>query len=312
MCDAPGTALHYIYGKRWPRGPYRKNDSLMFALLLVQSALACPDTDALLHRAREALFNSETDEELSTAMLLIEQAQSSLTCGEVPARPDQIAAVFQIGGVILTQQGRAEGALEWFQDAARQAPLVPFDTTLTRARDATAAFDAARDRMRGADAVDVSTTAGVLIDGWPLAPGDSRPVLPGEHLVQYVGGDGSMVSELLDIRGDIALGPAAPEPTATPSARGRGAGLALLAAGAGLLSGGAYWQFYAGAHSYAGSPDASRYRLTADLLTLTGLGTLGAGVAILTITPDDRTLHAQDEPHLDLTTAYRVSVSARF
>lgn len=218
-------------------------------------AWACPPTGGEVARARAAFDDAEV--ELAGAVL--EQAVAQLGCQTSVVDPQALLELYRLDGLVQLSRLDEKSAVYATIRAVTVDPEAP--PPASYGPDLAALYAVWSDRLRSATAVVEAEGGGtVFVDGRPLAPGERRSVLQGEHVIQVLG-PGGLRSEVRDLTGDLvvrtgipaaptAIGPEQPAPIPPPRVERPGrrrpaplwiAGAASLAVGGGLL-GVAIWQ----------------------------------------------------------------------
>jgi hypothetical protein len=183
----------------------------MLALWLTLAIAApCGDLAAALRGAQEALDDAEVD----VAASRLVEADAALLCQPEPVPAERLRELFGLQAVVALTQGRAAEAQVAAVRAVTTAPDSPPDAAF--GPEVRALWDRWYARLASAR-VDVTVAGGgvMWLDGAPLAPGERRSVVLGEHVVQIVG-EGPARGALLEITGPATLPTGLPERAPTP------------------------------------------------------------------------------------------------
>lgn len=204
--------------------------SLLLWLITVTTARGCDPVEIRVSTldARKAFLDGDPRD----ALTLIGAAVSGLQCQQQWVTPEEIAGLLQTGATLAERSDARDQASRWMTDAARMAGTVPFDPDL--------GDEAARrygEILRSMDLqkrTEVRARSTVRLDGVTLERGASRAVIAGSHLVQELGADGRVHTDLVEIGpgastdlGSAVVAPAPPHRLARTSLALAGTALSL-------------------------------------------------------------------------------------
>lgn len=142
----------------------------------------CQPVDPVL--ATASAREQATMGEYGRAVGLVARAKSSLHCAERLLEPEDLAALFQVGGAAALGYGEDGQGKEWMDDALRLAPGIAFDPNLGEQARRLYEAERAESQAAGADqAGTLQARRSLRLDGEPFATGE-HSLAAGWHLVQ--------------------------------------------------------------------------------------------------------------------------------
>ncbi len=242
----------------------------MFLMSVAAATCLSRDLVALAPEAREQLFDGHFEASVEAVRL----AEGSLACPDAFLVPGQLSGLFQAGAAAALLSDQRVLAVRWYELSQQLGPHEGFDADLA-GEEGRALFEEATDRIKAVGTGTVRARADLRVDGWALLRGQEQDLPVGAHVVQYLGEEATLQSELVIVgAGELTrVGPLERAPVALA-----GAGSLLVVGGAVALNLAYRQAFDVGGEQWVeADPDAlARQAQQANARVV--LGTVGVGV----------------------------------
>lgn len=249
------------------------------------------DPTTTWNRLHQLVGEGQTDQ----ALELVSTIEPSLVCLDSPVEPIDLVRVFQAAGEAAMVGGDRVLAESMWQRAVRIDSGAALHSPMVKSH--LVDYDAQRALIEQAPMAVVRGAGDIMVDGAPVACGDTLPVHAGHHVVQWLASDDSLISRWVEVYGTqpVLLGPdealsclditeAAPTPR-RPRWGWMATGGGLLLVGGGLAA----WGWWGPLGDYVDTRETSAN--TAATAALTG----GAALMVLGGASMGHSLHTDKE-----------------
>lgn len=211
--------------------------SILLGSTPARAQCASPDLEQSWTRIHALTREGQVDQALAVA----KDAETAVPCLSAPIDRIALVHLYQAAGEAARQAGDSVTAERYWQRAVRIDPGLSLFQPVAQVDHLH--YDQQRALLDAAPRSPVRAAGDIFLDGQQLACGDRTAVHAGDHVVQWIASDGSLISQWQTIRGttELLVGPdtelsCLPAPLPDPAEAPRRPRWAWVGAGGGLLA----------------------------------------------------------------------------